>query len=282
MWVLLHFQYTIWLNTYKKILFRVEQIWRKWKLSWQQFSALVVGVIDLLRQRKSPLIRNAADKLYTFLSLLCTFCLCTVAIRRIALTVVHCQLFPILLLGALWRCAILSQAKNSSDQRCWPVRTSIGDWRVQSTISHCMAKFEGMNPVLEKWRDWFAILILQEVFASQSICLVWSCRPRVWWLYCVELRGLLCNFDFTGGGSLFWLHRGRLSILTLSPLSLLTTPIPQDCIDSDEDDSSGRNYRLTVLKKRSWQKLSILLVELIFSSTFNAVIKCLDNHVARP
>ena len=87
------------------------------------------------------------------------------------------------------------------------------------------------------------------MFASQSICRVWYRRSRVWRLYCVVLRGLLCNLDFTGGGSLFWLHRGCLSILTLSPLSLLTTPIPQDCIDSDEDDGLAITYKYVVLKK---------------------------------
>ena len=135
-------------------------------LSWQQISALVVGVIDLLRQRKSPLIKNAADMLYSCLSLLCTFCFCTIAIRFTAPTLEHCHLF----VGALWGCAVLSQAKISSDQHCWPFWTSIGDWRVQSMISHCMAKFECMNPrcIVVKCRYWVAIRILQEVFASQT------------------------------------------------------------------------------------------------------------------
>ena len=125
-------------------------------LSWQQFSAPVVGVIDLLRQRKSPLIRNAADMLYSFLSLLCTFGFCTIAIRCTAPTPTY-----------FWR-TLKMHSIESGKYQFWSALLACLNlhWRVQGMISSYKAKFETMNPmqciisIVLKCREWFAIQTL--------------------------------------------------------------------------------------------------------------------------
>ena len=82
-------------------------------------------------------------------------------------------------------------------------------------ISHCLAKFECMNPrcIVVKCRDWFAIRTLQEVFASQTSEYLHSLILQI-----PSVATVLCCVE--GIALQFRLHRGWPSVLTSQGVSL--------------------------------------------------------------